>query len=311
MSSVNKIALRPMGRGDWAAVGELVHDSTNGWYEAHGHGPIFRGGSESTQIFCEVYEALDPGCCVLAEDAETGELLGSCFYRQRPTHVSLGIMNVDARHFGRSVASKLLAFVCEVADQAGLPLRLVSSAMNLDSYSLYTRVGFVPRVVYQDMVLPLPEGAPGIVAPGRERVREARAEDLAPIVALGNEVEKLDRERDFAYFLGHPDLWHVSVIEDEAGQLTGCLASIAHPGSTMLGPGFSRDQADTAALILAELEHRRGHKPVFLVPAHCEELVATLYRWGARNCELHVHQCRGRWDEPAGVSMPTFLPESA
>ena len=41
------------------------------------------------------------------------------------------------------------------------------------------------------------------------------------------------------------------------------------------------------------------------------ELVATLYGWGARNCELHVHQCRGAWKEPRGVSMPTFLPESA
>lgn len=308
---MNEISLRTMEQNDWPAVAALIHDSTNGWYEAHGHAPIFSGGPESTQVFCEVYETLDPGCCVLAEDENSGELLGSCFYRRRPSHVSLGIMNVDARHFGRSVASALLAFVCKVADEAELPLRLVSSAMNLDSYSLYTRVGFVPRVVYQDMVLPLPEGDHGIVAPGRERVRSARAGDLQSIVALGEEVEKLNRERDFEYFLSQPDIWHVSVIEEESGRLSGCLASIAHPGSTMLGPGFSRDEASAAALILAELEHRRGHTPVFVVPAHCEELVATLYGWGARNCELHVHQCRGRWDQPSGVSMPTFLPESA
>ncbi len=300
-----------MEERDWSTVAALICDSTNGWYEAHGHAAIFRSGPESTRLFCEVYETLDPGCCVLAEDSNSGELLGSCFYRRRPTHVSLGIMNVDARHFGRSVASTLLTFVCNVADEAGLPLRLVSSAMNLDSYSLYTRVGFVPRIVYQDMFLPLPEEEHGIVAPGRERVRSANKGDLSSIVALGMEVEKLNRERDFKYFLAHPDLWHVSVIENEIGNLSGCLASIAQPGSTMLGPGFSRDQTSAATLILAELEHRRGHTPIFLVPAHCEELVATLYKWGARNCELHVHQCRGRWDEPSGVSMPTFLPESA
>lgn len=308
---MNRIALRPMEERDWPAVATLIHDSTNGWYQAHGRAPIFTGGPQSTRVFCEVYEALDPGCCVLAEDAITGELLGSCFYRRRPTHVSLGIMNVNARHFGRSVASTLLTFVCKVADEAALPLRLVSSAMNLDSYSLYTRVGFIPRVVYQDMVLPLPEGDHGIIAPGRERVRSANAGDLPSIIALGEEVEKLNRKRDMEYFLAHPDLWHVSVIEDQNGHLSGCLASIAHPGSTMLGPGFSRDEASAAALILAELEYRRGHTPVFVVPAHCAELVATLYGWGARNCELHLHQCRGRWNEPAGVSMPTFLPESA
>jgi hypothetical protein len=161
------------------------------------------------------------------------------------------------------------------------------------------------------MTLRLPAGEHGIFAPGRERVRSARLSDLESIVALGKEVEKLDRDRDFGYFLAHPDLWHVSVMEDESGHLTGCLASIAHPGSTMLGPGFSRDEASAAALILAELEHRRGHTPVFVVPALCAQLVATLYEWGARNCELHVHQCRGRWDAPQGVSMPTFLPESA
>lgn len=305
------IALRMMEQRDWSAVAALVHDSTNAWYAAHGQSPIFTGGPESTQVFCEVYEALDPGCCVLAVDEDSGELLGSCFYRRRPTHVSLGIMNVDARHFGRSVASALLTFVCEVADEASLPLRLVSSAMNLDSYSLYTRAGFVPRVVYQDMTLQLPTGDQGIVAPGRERVRSARASDLESIVGLGMQVEMLNRERDFAYFLAHPELWHVSVIEDEEGGLAGCLASIAHPGSTMLGPGFSRDESSAAALILAELEHRRGHTPVFVVPAHCAQLVATLYEWGARNCELHLHQCRGRWSEPQGVSLPTFLPESA
>ena len=300
-----------MERGDWSSVAALVHDSTNGWYEAHGHAPVFGGGPESTLVFCEVYEALDPGCCVLAVDERTGELLGSCFFRRRPTHVSLGILNVHPAHFGRSVATSLLAHVCDVADEARLPLRLVSSLMNLDSFSLYTRGGFTPRTVYQDMVLPLPGGEHGITAPGRERVRAATPDDLAAIVTLGEEIEHLNRERDFRYFLASPDLWHVSVLHEEGGALSGCLASIAHPGSTMLGPGFCRDQSGMAALLLAELEHRRGHAPVFLVPASCSELVTTLYGWGARNCELHVHQCRGAWKEPRGVSMPTFLPESA
>lgn len=311
MTSAGGVCLRPMERADWPAVAALVHDSTNGWYEAHGRPPVFGGGPESTLVFCEVYEALDPGCCVLAEDGRTGELLGSCFFRRRPSHVSLGIMNVHPAHFGRSVAASLLAHVCEVADEARLPLRLVSSAMNLDSFSLYTRAGFSPRTLYQDMTLPLPGGEHGIRVPGRERVRPATPADLGRIVTLGVEIEHLQRERDFAYFLESPDLWHVSVLQDHGGALSGCLASIAHPGSTTLGPGFCRDEAGAAALILAELEHRRGHVPVFLVPASCSGLVATLYGWGARNSELHVHQCRGTWNEPRGISMPTFLPESA
>ena len=305
------IVIRPMERGDQDAVAALVHDSTNRWYESHGHAPIFRGGPGSTLLFCEVYEALDPGCCALAIDGESGELLGSCFWRRRPTHVSLGIMNVSPAHFGRSVAGALLAFVCDIADQAGLPLRLVSSAQNLDSFSLYTRAGFTPRALYQDMLLPLPEGPHGLSAPGRERVRDATADDLAAIVELGLEVEGLHRECDFRAFLEQPERWRPLVFERPDGSLEGCLASISEPGSTMLGPGFMRTEEQAAALILAALEERRGHTPVFLVPATCTALVATLYRWGARNCELHVHQCRGPWRPPHGVSMPTFLPESA
>ena len=168
----------------------------------------------------------------------------------------------------------------------------------------------MPRAVYQDMVLP--RGVDGIDAPGLDRVRPARPDDLAGIVALARELEGLDRERDYAHFLGDASgLWHVSVLEDAAGGLAGACASIAHPGSTMVGPGVASTEADAAALILAELRHRAGHTPVVLVPARCEELVATLYGWGARNVELHVHQCRGAWTAPAGVSIPTFMPESA
>jgi GNAT superfamily N-acetyltransferase len=299
-----------MERDDWAAVAALVHDSTNAWYRARGMPPIFGAGPESTLLFCEQYEALDPGCCLLAEDAATGALAGSCFWRRRGTHLALGIMNVAPEYFGRSVARTLLDAVVARADEARLPLRLVSSALNLDSYSLYTRAGFVPRAVHQDMMLPA--GVDGIDAPGLDRVRAARPEDLPAIVALARELEELDRERDYAHFLADAtDLWHVSVMEARGGGLAGAVASIAHPGSTMVGPGVARTESDAAALILAELRHRAGHAPVVLVPARCGELVATMYGWGARNVELHVHQCRGEWAAPAGVSLPTFMPESA
>ncbi|MEM1451662.1 MAG: GNAT family N-acetyltransferase [Planctomycetota bacterium] len=304
------LRLRAMERADWAAVAALVHDSTNAWYEGHGMRAVFGAGPESTLLFCEQYEALDPGGCLLAEDAATGVLAGSCFWRQRDTHLALGIMNVAPAFFGRAVARTLLDAVIARADEAGLPLRLVSSALNLDSYALYTRAGFVPRAVYQDMVLP--GGVEGIEAPGLERIRPARPDDLTAIVRLARELEGLDRGRDYTHFLAdETDIWNVSVLEEPNGALAGAVASIAHPGSTMIGPGVAPTESDAAALILAELRHRAGHSPVVLVPAHCAELVATMYGWGARNVELHVHQCRGEWAAPAGVSIPTFMPESA
>src|SRR6476661_3897414 len=142
---MSDIILRPMREGERNEVADLVCVSTNYWYRASGRPAIFTAGPTSCLLFCDVYEALDPGCCVVAEDPATGRLMGSCFYHPRETHVALGIMNVHPDYFGRGVARRLLGHIVDLADQQGKPVRLVSSAMNLDSFSLYTRAGFVPR----------------------------------------------------------------------------------------------------------------------------------------------------------------------
>jgi hypothetical protein len=78
----------------------------------------------------------------------------------------------------------------------------------------------------------------------------------------------------------------------------------------MLGPGVARDDAAALALIAAELDHHRGRTPVWLAPADRSALTGELYRWGARNCELHLGQVHGEAQVPRGVLMPTFMPET-
>ena len=304
--------LRTITPDDYDAVAALICESTNRWYAARNMGPIFAGGPASCRVFLDVYETLDRGCCVLAADDATGRLMGSCFYHPRPTHVSLGIMNVHPDFFGRGVARELLRFVCELADRDDKPLRLVSSAMNLDSFSLYTRAGFVPRAAFQDMFIDVPLGGLSRSTPGYDRVRPATPADVDAMVALEMEVAHINRAQDYRHFVENAaGIWHISVLARAGGGgIDGFLASVNHPGSNMLGPGIARTQADAAALILAELNHHRGGRPVFLVPVECADLVKTLYGWGARNCELHFAQVRGRFDGFHGVVMPTFMPET-
>jgi GNAT superfamily N-acetyltransferase len=308
---MSDIRLRTMGRDDWTEVAALIYDSTNAWYQAHGRPPIFSGPRDNAQLFCAVYEQLDPGCCVLAEDAATGRLAGSCFFHPRPTHVSLGIMNAHPEYFGRGVARRLLQYVVDLADQQQKPLRLVSSAVNLDSYSLYNRAGFVPRLVYQDMFLRVPDHGFTAHVPGRDQIRAATPADVPMMAALELEVSGIRRENDLRYFVDNPDhLWHVSVLDNDRGGLQGFLVSVAHAASNMLGPGVARTEDQAAALIAAELDHNRGRQPVWLVPAHCQQLVQTMYAWGAVNCELHFAQARGAWTAPKGIALPTFMPET-
>ncbi len=92
--------IRLMVASKWTAVAELIHVSTNAYYTSHGMSAIFREGPEkTTRLFCEVYETLDPGCCLVAEHPDTGRLVGSCFYHPRETHYSIGIVNVHPSHF--------------------------------------------------------------------------------------------------------------------------------------------------------------------------------------------------------------------
>ena len=303
--------LRSAEESDFPRVAELIHASTNTWYQRNRNATIFNAGPGSCRLFCDVYETLDPGCCIVAEDESTGRLMGSCFYHPRDTHVSLGIMNVHPDSFGRGVASALLRFIADLADREQKPVRLVSSAMNLDSFSLYTKQGFVPRAAFQDMIVSLPaEGLPQS-APGMSRIRPATFTDIPNMVALEERVSGIRREKDYRYFLENRlGIWHVSVLDDAEGGVAGFLCSVAHPASTMLGPGIMKDPNDAASLILAELNVRRGLSPVFLVPVDQSELVRTLYSWGARNCEIHFAQVRGRFQPFNGIVMPTFMPET-
>ncbi len=206
-----------------------------------------------------MYEDLDPGCCVVAEDSDSGTLLGSCFYHPRETHVSLGIMNSHPDSFGQGVAVKLLRHITDFADREGKPVRLVSSAMNLDSFSLYNRHGFVPRLVFQDMFAPVPDNGLTQTTSLDGRVREATLADVPAMVALEEELVGIRREKDYRYFIeNRRGVWHASVIENDRGKIDGFLVSIYHPGSNMLGPGVMRTEEQATALILRELNHHAG-----------------------------------------------------
>ena len=299
-------------------VAQLIHDSTNGWYLNQLGQELFTGGPQSTMLFCDVYETLDPGCCLIAVADHDQTILGSCFYHPRETHVSLGIMNVHPSAFGQGVARQLLQRVIDVADEQQKPIRLVSSAMNLDSFSLYTKAGFVPRRMFQDMVLDVPLQGIGIGDLSGQEIRDAREEDLPAMADLEFRVAHLRREKDYRFFVAANDdmsrgqdrpHWHTSVLYRQ-GEMQGWMVSIVHAGSQMVGPAIAHDESAALSLLQHELNYRAGNRMVFLVPVECQNLVQTAYAWGAKNCELHVAQVRGAFRSYQGVCMPTFMPET-
>ena len=303
--------MRPEDRWE---VAELICMSTNYWYQVHGFPMIFSAGPQSTVFHFDTYHALEGSSGIVAVDAESGRIIGSCFQHVRPTHVSLGIMNVHPNHARRGVAGALLREIVEKAEDAGKPVRLVSSAMNLDSYSLYNRAGFVTYAVYQDMTVRVP--ADGFRQPfaASSRVRQAALSDLCAITDLESDVASIERPGDYRHFIENSDgNWHVSVCEDAQvpGRLEGVLVSCLHPACNMIGPGAMRSGEAALALLQAELNVNAGRMPVFLVPVTAGALVRQAYAWGARNCELHFAQILDGFNTRVnGIAMPTFMPES-
>ncbi len=300
---------------DFSSVADLIFLSTNSWYQQKLGHSIFTGKPDDCRIFCEVYEDLDPECGIVAEHKETGMIIGSCFYHPRETHVSLGIMNVHPNYFGDGVAAAIMERIIEFSEAHDLPLRLVSSAMNLDSFSLYNRFGFAPFAAYQDMYIDVPKKGIeewGSDSDESETVRDAGLPDLLAIGQVEFEVSGISRERDYCYFIENDlGIWKTLVSLDERGKVNGFLVSSDHPASCMIGPGVAKTAEAAEALIIAQLNRYKGRRVVFLLPVNRPDIVHRMYELGARNCEIHFGQVRGEAQPVRGIVMPSFLPESA
>jgi len=313
---MSDLIIRVMEHDDWKQVARLIYASTNGWYQDHQNSKIFSCSDDDMQLFCQVYEALDPRCCLIAQNPETKQILGNCFYHPRASHVSLGILNVHPQAFGQGIAGQLLHRVIAVARSRGLPLRLISSAMNLNSYSLYTKAGFVPRAAYQDMTLDVPTDGmrkiiPVFSAKTSGTIRAASLADVPQIVALEKKLNHIERGQDYRYFIQNKlSIWKVSILENAEKQILGFIVSVNHPASTLVGPALAYEPQQIAKLLYHQLNEMPGASPVFLIPVEQSQLVAELYGWGAKNCEIHFHQILGHYSKPLGVSLPTFMPET-
>lgn len=194
------VLLRPLKDNDIPEHANLLYASFNSWYWKHGWGKDYFGcRPQETSIFYEIYNDLTPGCSIAAFENETGRMMGSCFYHPREHHVSLGIMSVHPNYGGRGIGRQLVNFILnytKINDYKSC--RLVSSAINMDSLSLYNRADFVPRVTYHDMVINVPNNSLANAGDkGEECIREAIITDIEKMGDLEMEVSGIRRKIDY------------------------------------------------------------------------------------------------------------------
>lgn len=306
------IDFTPLTAADRETIARLLHRALVHWYESRlGQGARFGDRHEPFTLFPEVYEALDPGECVTAR-TDSGEIVGVCFSHERKTHVSVGIVATSPDAGGRGIAKKMMSLVLEKAKRLSKPARLVSSLLNLDSFSLYTRLGFVPGAIFQDLLITVPETGLTAAAPaGIEHVREAVWADAPRIADFEQSQQGIRREKDFAFFVRNEvGAWRLLVSEATDGSVNGFLGMSTHPACTMIGPGVAKDEETAIALLWKALDSLRGRTLVFLAPCAAATLVRTAYAWGARNVELHIAQSTAPVAGAKGIVFPTFMPET-
>jgi len=289
----------------------LIHASTNAWYLKNTGRVAFACEPAGCRLFPDTYDALDAGQCITATDDSTGQLIGTCYLHPRETHIGVGIVNTAPDVAAAGVASLMLREACAIADASGLPLRLVSSASNLDSYSLYHRQGFVARQIFQDMLLQVPEDTSMLTSEiDTASVRPATISDVPAIAALEREQTGSYRPADWTHFL---ETDHFAVFVDVApdGAICGALNVTNHAANCTLGPAHARDEASICSLLAAALPVVAGRTALVLVSPAATTVTSLLYAWKARNADIHLLQVRGAYTAPTGVQLMTFLPESA
>lgn len=266
--------LRPLNDSDRSEYADLVHSSFNAWYWKKGWcTDYFKCPPGDAAVFYDIYNDLTPASSVAAVHRKTGKLIGACFYHPREYHVSLGIMSVHPSYFGMGIGKALVSHIVEYAKNKGyVSIRLVGSAINMDSFSLYNKAGFVPVQAYHDMVVQVPEDGVGGNVASMELVRDARIEDAHSMGELEFEVSGIKRLQDYLYTIENKrGLFQAKVIENAGGGLEGFMISVKHPALNMTGPGVARTQEASAALIRASLERYRGEAVLSVIPMDCSK----------------------------------------
>ena len=99
----DELVIRAMRADEWGDVAELIHLSTNYWYEVNRRLRIFACLLRRAPGSARCTSHSTPAAAWWRAMAAAAGWWALCFDHPRPTHVSLGIMNAHPSHAGLGV----------------------------------------------------------------------------------------------------------------------------------------------------------------------------------------------------------------
>jgi GNAT superfamily N-acetyltransferase len=293
------ISIRTMTAGDVDVVAPLMVLAFNTVNARYGYPSEFPE-PHAAVLLSRYYLGQDPdGCLVAMRD---GAVCGSIFARRRGDHVSVGPVSVDPACQGLGVGRRMMEAVFDLHPDAA-SFRLVQTAFNKESFSLYSRTGFVAVETMLRLDRP-----PVAVTPEEDEpsVRPASAEELPAVADLDRRLLGVERERDLATFFGMGNVY----VYDHDGATRGYLATLPTPGPVFLGPAVAHTERQLTALVRSALR-AVGSLPVTLhLPTRFASAIDECYRLGFRLFALETFMVRGEWRTASAFYLRSMFPET-
>jgi GNAT superfamily N-acetyltransferase len=294
-----KTTVRPIVLEDALVVGEIMASAFNEVFQRHGFAPPFPS-VEAGKRLVALYAVYPEAQGFVAE--RNGRIVGSGFLHVRGDRAGIGPVTVDASAQGSGAGRAIMYRLLEESRQCS-SVRLTQDAFNNVSFSLYSKLGFVPR----DVLLPLaaedPRPQPMANA---AKVRLMTADDLDEVAALDTRVTGWARRCDFDLLLG----FGPHLVCERAGRMVGYLCRMALDGVDYLGPAAAEEPDDLKSLLYQAAQMPGARAARISLHASQPELVQYAMDSGYAVTHLSIYMVRGDWQPPNGVCAIAHFPEA-
>jgi predicted N-acetyltransferase YhbS len=291
--------VRPIVLEDAPIVGEIMACAFNDVFQRHGFPPPFPS-IEAGRHLAALYTVYSETQGFVAE--RNGRIVGSGFVNVRGDKAGIGPVTVDPKAQGSGTGRAIMYRLLEESGGCS-SVRLTQDAFNNVSFSLYSKLGFVPRDVVS--ALAAQEPRPQAVA-NAGKVRLMTGADLGEVAALDTRVTGLARRCDFDLLLG----FGPHLLYEHADRIVGYLCRMSIGDVDYLGPAAAAQPDDLKGLLyhVAQMTGRRAARIV--LHASQPEIVQYAIDSGYAVVNLSTYMVRGDWQPPNGVCAIAQFPEA-
>jgi GNAT superfamily N-acetyltransferase len=282
------------------AVGVMMYESFRDIAERHNFEPTFRTPEFAQVIVRLLAQSEGYESFLLVEE---GQPLACNFGDERDEVVGVGPVAVAVGQQGGGLGRRVMEALLERAEQGGFTsVRLIQSAYNMQSFSLYHKLGFEVKDALASL-----HGRPPDDETPTDLVREYTPDDLDACDALHRDVLGVGRRHDIEYMANFAP----PVVVERDGRVAGYLTRF--PGDEVfVTHGVARDEQALRDLIIGTSRAVPGELRLTLPTGQPETLrwamgngrTATR-RGGFRLMELGTYMVRGDYQPPMGAWIPS------